>query len=118
MEASRLLADPNVALTVKALKASNEVAIQAQTLTDRDRVLSKLRTWMDSAEPTDTNRIASARLLGQSVGLFKEVTETVSIDRDAESVASEIERRLGSLLTASQEQEPEQIIPSENDSLH
>ena len=107
-----------MALTVKALKASNEVAIQAQTLTDRDRVLEKLRTWMDSAEPTDTNRIASARLLGQSVGLFKEVTETVSIDRDAESVASEIERRLGSLLTASQEQESEQIIPSENDSLH
>ena len=118
VEASRLLADPNVALTVKAFKASNEVAIQAQTLTDRDRVLEKLRTWMDSAEPTDTNRIASARLLGQSVGLFKEVTETVSIDRDSESVASEIERRLGSLLTASQEQEPEQVIPSENDSLH
>ena len=118
VEASRLLADPNVALTVKALKASNEVAIQAQTLTDRDRVLEKLRTWMDSAEPTDTNRIASARLLGQSVGLFKEVTETVSIDRDADSVASELERRLEALLVTSQEQEAEQVIPSENDSLH
>ena len=119
VEASRLLADPNVALTVKALKASNEVAIQAQTLTDRDRVLEKLRTWMDSAEPTDTNRIASARLLGQSVGLFKEVTETVSIDRDADSVASELERRLEALLVTSQEQGNEQgEIPSDSDSVH
>ena len=118
VEASRLLALPSITLMVETLKASIQASIQAQGLSDRERVLEKLRTWMDSAEPTDTNRIASARLLGQSVGLFKEVTETVSIDRDSESVASEIERRLGSLLTASQEQEPEQVIPSENDSLH
>ena len=118
VEASRLLADPNIALTVSTMKQAIEQSRQAQGLSDRDRVLEKLRTWMDSAEPTDTNRIASARLLGQSVGLFKEVTATVSIDRDAESVASELERRLESLLTASQEQEPEQVIPSENDSLH
>lgn len=118
VEASRLLADPNVALTVKALKASNEVAIQAQTLTDRDRVLSKLRTWMDDAGPLDTNRIASARLLGQSVGLFKEVTETVSIDRDAESVASEIERRLEGLLVTSPEPEPEPEVLDSAESFH
>jgi len=118
VEASRLLADPNVALTVKALKASNEVAIQAQTLTDRDRVLSKLRTWMDDAGPLDTNRIASARLLGQSVGLFKEVTETVSIDRDAESVASEIERRLEGLLVTSPEPENEPEVLDSAESFH
>jgi len=118
VEASRLLALPSITLMVETLKASIQASIQAQGLSDRDRVLEKLRTWIDDAEPTDSNKLRAAELLGKSVGLFKEVTETVSIDRDADIVASEIERRLGSLLTASQEQEPEQVIPSENDSLH
>tara|TARA_R110002049_G_scaffold172647_2_gene339436 strand:+ start:744 stop:1226 length:483 start_codon:yes stop_codon:yes gene_type:complete len=117
-EASRLMANHDIAIMVERLIGEQERSLLAQGLSDKDKVLEKLRTWIDSAEPTDSNKLRAAELLGKSVGLFKEVTATVSIDRDAESVASEIERRIGSLLTASQEQEPEQVIPSENDSLH
>jgi hypothetical protein len=82
-------------------------------------VLEKLRSWIDNAEPTDSNKLRAAELLGKSVGMFREVTETVSIDRDAESIASELERRLGSLFTASQEQSVEPVeLPSKTDSLH
>ena len=73
---------------------------------------------MVTAQPTDTNKIAATRLLGQSIGMFKEVTETVTIDRDSDSVAMELERRLESLLGTSQEQETEQDKPTESDSLH
>ena len=118
VEASRLIADPNISLTVNGLKASIEQQRQAQGLTDRDRVLSQLRDWMVTAEPTDTNKIAATRLLGQSIGMFKEVTETVTIDRDSDSVAMELERRLESLLGTSQEQETEQDKPTDSDSLH
>jgi len=54
------------------------------------------------------------------VGMFKEVTETVSIDRDAESVASELERRLESLLSKSQEQTNENVESEDSaeDAIH
>jgi hypothetical protein len=65
----------------------------------------------------DTNRIAAARLLGQASGLFKEHVITQTVDRDAESVASEIERRLEGLLATSPEPEPE-ALDSESESFH
>ena len=118
-EASKLMANHDIAMTVERLIGEKDRALLAQGLSDRDRVLERLRTWIDSAEPTDSNKLRAAELLGKSVGLFKEVTETVSIDRDADSVASELERRLESLLVTSQEQGNEQEeIPSDSDSVH
>ena len=117
VDASRLLALPSITLMVETLKASIQASIQAQGLSDRDRVLEKLRTWIDDASPTDSNKLRAAELLGKSVGLFRDVTETVSIDRDAESVASEIERRLEGLLVTSPETEPK-VLDSESESFH
>jgi len=117
-EASKLMAHPDITVTVERLIAVKERALLASGLSDRDKVLQKLRTWIDDASPTDSNKLRAAELLGKSVGLFKEVTETVSIDRDSDSVAMELERRLESLLGTSQEQETEQDKPTESDSLH
>jgi hypothetical protein len=50
--------------------------------------------------------------------MFKEVTETVSIDRDAESISMELERRLGSLLVTSPEPEPEPEVLDSAESFH
>ena len=117
-EASKLMAHPDITVTVERLIAVKERALLASGLSDRDKVLEKLRTWIESAEPTDSNKLRAAELLGKSVGMFKEVTETVTIDRDSDSVAMELERRLESLLGTSQEQETEQDKPTESDSLH
>ena len=114
-EASLLMSRSDITMTVERLIAEKDRAILASGLSDRDKVLEKLRSWIDNAEPTDSNKLRAAELLGKSVGMFKEVTETVSIDRDAESVASEIERRLEGLLVTSPEPE---ALDSEPESFH
>jgi hypothetical protein len=56
-------------------------------------VLSKLREWTDTAEAGDTNKIAAARLLGQSVGLFREVVETTH-SRSSDDLLADLEAML------------------------
>ena len=96
-EASRLAANPAITLLTEQQRERNQRSVSASLVSDRDRVLERLRQWMDDAEPTDTNKLKAAQLLGQTVGMFKDVVETSSGDRDSTSVAAEIERRLAAL---------------------
>ena len=96
-ESSKLAANHDIAMMVERLRSENERAVSASLVSDREKVLERLRQWMDSAEPTDTNKLKAAQLLGQTVGMFKDVVETNSGDRDSTSVAAEIERRLAAL---------------------
>jgi hypothetical protein len=43
---------------VDALIKARERAVVASALTDRDKVLSKLRVWLEGTEVTDSNRFA------------------------------------------------------------
>ena len=116
-ESSRLLANPMVAARVQVIKGRIEVQRQAQSLSDRDRVLERLRQMIDTAEPTDSNRLRAIELLGRSAGVFVDRIETADTSvRDSDAVSAEIERRLGDLLSGSQGQagpEPE-ASPEEN----
>ena len=98
VEASRLAANPNVSLMVERLRGEMVVAERALALSDRDRVLEKLRTWMDHADATDGNKLRAAELLGKSVGLFKDVTISSDSERPSHEVAAEIEQRLERLV--------------------
>ena len=99
VEASRLAANPHVSLMVERLRGEMAVAERAMALSDRDRVLEKLRTWMDHADATDGNKLRAAELLGKSVGLFKDVTISSDSERPSHEVAAEIEQRLERLVT-------------------
>ena len=103
-EASKLMANPDIAVMVESIRSENEAkklqSLRASELNDRERVLSKLREWIDTAEPTDTNRIAAARLLGQSISLFKEHTITEEA-RSSDDIARQLEDRLANLLEGS-----------------
>jgi len=91
--ASRLMADVKVSARVRHLIGLREQAVVASAVTDRERVLSKLRGWMDDAEPTDSVRLRAAELLGKSANLF--ATEvTVADQRNSTNVAEEIEAML------------------------
>ena len=93
--ASRLMARADIKARVDALIAQRERSILASSLSDRERVLSKLRHWVDHAEAGDSNRIRSAELLGKSVGLFRDVVET-SEGKTSDELLAELETMLES----------------------
>ena len=91
--ASRLMARADIRARVDALVKQRERSVLASALSDRERVLSKLRHWLDHAESGDSNRIRSAELLGKSVGLFKDVVETTD-SRTSEELLAELDAML------------------------
>ena len=109
--ASRLMSNPTVASRVNHLIRLREQAVVASAVTDRERVLSKLRGWMDSAEPTDSVKLRAAELLGKSANLF--ATEvSVSESKDSTSLAAELEAML---LAAN---EATESVTNDNEQLH
>lgn len=100
--ASRIAGDVEVASRVQHLIGMRERAVAASAVTDRERVLSKLRGWMDEAEPSDSVKVRAAELLGKSANLFQ-TDITVSDKRDSGNVAAEIEAML---LAANESAEP------------
>jgi len=112
--ASRLMARDDIRARVDALIAQRERSILASSLSDRERVLSKLRQWTENAQPADGNKIRAAELLGKSVGLFRDVIET-SESRTSEELLAELETMLESVADDAEtpdesEQMPEQTI--------
>ena len=91
--ASRLMARADIRARVDALVRQRERSQLASALSDRERVLSKLRHWLDHAESGDSNRIRSAELLGKSVGLFKDVVETTD-SRTSDELLAELDAML------------------------
>ena len=95
--ASRLMSRADISTRVSALIAQRERSILASSLSDRERVLSKLRHWVDHAEAGDSNKIRAGELLGRSVGLFRDVVET-SESRSSDELLAELETMLESVV--------------------
>lgn len=100
--ASRLMARADIRARADALIAQRERSILASSLSDRERVLSKLRHWVDHAEAGDSNRIRSAELLGKTSGLFRDVVET-SESRSSDELLAELE----AMIEASADDQPD-----------
>ncbi len=99
--------------------AARERAVAASAVTDRDKVLRKLRHWMDEAEPTDSIKLRAAELLGKSAGLFvTEMTLNTHVQRDPTEVAAAIQQRLTQLTGASDDESPEQIVEGDSSKVH
>ena len=98
--ASRVMARVEVRARVDALVKARERAVVASALSDRDKVLSKLRVWLEGTEVTDSNRLRAAELLGRSSGLFATDINVTTKERDSSAVAAEIEQRLAALLVS------------------
>ena len=77
-EAHVVMANPKVTARVEWLQRQKDRAVIASSLSDRERVLDKLRYFMDHAGPGDGTKIRAAELLGKSVGLFKDVVNDAS----------------------------------------
>ena len=95
--ASRLMRQGKVRARVDALIRQRERGMISKTISDRERVLVKLRDFMESATPQDSAKIRAAELLGKSVGLFKDVVVQEEPQKSAEELKGELEERLREL---------------------
>lgn len=96
--ASALMANPMISSRVARLIRDHERGLMASTLSDKEKVLRKLRDLLENAEglPGEANKLRAADLLGKTVGLFKDVQVTES-PRSADEVLAELEQRLDEL---------------------
>jgi hypothetical protein len=99
-EACKLMQRRDITVTVERLRAAQEASYQAATLSDRERVLARLRYLLDHAEGTPAEQVAlrAADLLGKSVGLYKDVAIVEKPQRSAAELRSELEERLAMLV--------------------
>ena len=90
--ASRLMARADISARVNALIAQRERSILASSLSDREKVLSKLRHWVDHADAEEgmAHKLKAAELLGKSTSLFRDVVET-SESRSSDELLAELE---------------------------
>ena len=78
--ASRLMARDEIRSRVDSIMAAKDRAVAASALSDRDKVLSKLRFWLDGGV-TDSNQLRAAELLGKASGVFTDQVSITSTER-------------------------------------
>jgi hypothetical protein len=112
-EASKLASHRGVSMMVERLRRDNERNAQAQAVGDREKVLEALRSWMLTAEPSDSAKISAAKLLGETQGMFKQ-HQTVETVRSSEDLLAELD----AMLEQTEPDQPSDQPESEPSQLH
>ena len=96
VEASKLVANPKIALSIQKAIQRKEQSSVATSLRTRNYVIDQL--YRESKESdSDSARIRALELLGKSVSLFSDVVETKEA-RTSDEVERDIEERIEALL--------------------
>ena len=105
VEACRLLSSETVSALVEQeraklakTRARIEKNQEAMVLSDSQRVLDKLRIWLEGNEAASTSQLKSAELLGRSCSLFKDVSEHIKTERSSDDIQQTLEEKLAALL--------------------
>ena len=112
-EASKLAGRSEITVMVEQLIAERRSRDRVVGVSDRDRVLTKLRQLLDDGAPMV--EVAAARLLGQSCGLFSTDISITSTTRDPDVIEAELLAKLEALtgLVTEPEPEPEPVTEPE-----
>ena len=100
VEASKLVANPKIALSIKRAIERKESSLIASSLRTKNYVIEQLYNQSISAD-TSASKIRALELLGKSVALFSDVVETKEA-RTTIDIEQDIEERLISLLDQSE----------------
>ena len=102
--ASRLMQKAAIRARVDRLIAEKERAVVRSAVSDREKVLAKLRQWIDPPanedgirEVASASELKAAELLGRACGLYRDVIED-NRSRSSEEVQAEIESKLLQIL--------------------
>ena len=100
-EAYALMADPKITARVETLQRAKDRAVIACGVSDRDLVLTQLRTLATKAEgkPAEHVILRAVDLLGKTQGMYKEV-QVQETPRTAAEIQAELEEKLAAILGA------------------
>ena len=101
VEASKLVANPKIALSLHKAIERREQSVPASALRTRNYVIERLYKESKESE-SDASRVRSLELLGKTVAMFSDVLEERSA-RDSEEIERDIEAKLEQLLAESSE---------------
>ena len=104
-EASKLMANSQEITTMVDALTARKAAVEhslslSQGVSDREKVLTKLRHMMDFAESNDSNKLRAAEALGRSCGLFEDI-QVVKSERSSEDILNQLQQKLDRLISAS-----------------
>tara|TARA_R110000744_G_scaffold96279_1_gene186060 strand:- start:223 stop:708 length:486 start_codon:yes stop_codon:yes gene_type:complete len=99
VEASKLVANPKIALSIRTAIERKEVSQTASGLRTRNYVIEQLYSQSVEAD-SSASKIRALELLGKSVALFTDVTEERK-SRDTDEIERDIESKLEQLLAES-----------------
>ena len=102
VEASRLVAHPTIALSIRQAIERKDVSQVASGLRTRNYVIEQLYNQSTDADSSSA-RIRALELLGKSVSLFTDVHEERKA-RDTDEIERDIETKLEQLLAESGDQ--------------
>ena len=89
VEASKLVANPKIALSIQKAIAKKDNVLVASSLRLRNYVIDRL--YKESQESdSDASRVRALEMLGKTIGLFSDVIETKET-RPSEQIEEEIE---------------------------
>jgi organic radical activating enzyme len=100
VEASKLVANPKIAISIQKAIERKESSLIASSLRTKNYVIDQLYKESQSSE-SDASRVRALELLGKSVALFSDVVETKEA-RDTSDIEQDIEERLTRLLDQSE----------------
>jgi F0F1-type ATP synthase beta subunit len=100
VEASRLMANPKVSLSIQQGLQRREVNAVASTTRTRSYVLEQLMRESKESE-SDSSRVRALELLGKTCGLFSDTLE-IKESRGTHDIEQDIESRIEALIRESE----------------
>jgi hypothetical protein len=99
VEASKLVASPKIALSIRVAIERKEQSLTASALRTKNYVVERLFRESQDAE-SDASRVRALELLGKTVAMFSDVLEERGI-RETADIERDIEAKLEKLLADS-----------------
>jgi hypothetical protein len=96
VEASKLVASPKIALSIRDAIERKEQSLTASALRTKNYVVERLFRESQDAE-SDASRVRSLELLGKTVAMFSDVVEERGV-RESADIERDIEAKLERLL--------------------
>lgn len=89
-EASRLMTNPNITTTIRALEAEADAAALSKRVASREEVLTQLTHYMNHGQTGDAVRVKAAELLGKHYGLFLDKVAVEKPERSSEEIRAQL----------------------------